>query len=108
VDAIVASHFGQQMSIFSRNAEVVGKLTDHMVNQVSRVNINSQCERGPDVFPFTGRKDSAEGTLSVHDALRSFSIRSLAAAKGGDANKALLKDIVRNRRSNFLSNDFLF
>ncbi len=108
VDAIVNSHFGQQMSIFSSDPETVGKITDHMVNQVSRVNINSQCERGPDVFPFTGRKDSAEGTLSVHDALRSFSIRSLAAAKGSEANKALLKDIVRNRRSNFLSNDFLF
>lgn len=108
VDCIVHSHFGQQMSIFSQSPEVVAKITDHMVNQVSRVNINSQCERGPDVFPFTGRKDSAEGTLSVHDALRAFSIRSLAAAKGTKANKELLKNIVRNRRSNFLSNDFIF
>jgi acyl-CoA reductase-like NAD-dependent aldehyde dehydrogenase len=38
------------------------------VNLVSRVNINCQAQRGPDVFPFTGRKDSAEGTLSVFDA----------------------------------------
>jgi hypothetical protein len=42
-------------------------------------NVNTQCRRGPDVFPFTGRKDSAFGTLSVYDALRSFSIRSLVA-----------------------------
>ncbi|WP_391485531.1 hypothetical protein [Acinetobacter baumannii] len=27
------------------------------------------------------RKDSAEGTLSVHDALRAFSIRSMIARK---------------------------
>ena len=49
--------------------------------------INCECQRGPDVFPFTGRKDSAEGTLSVSDALRSFSIRSMIAAKQTDASK---------------------
>jgi glyceraldehyde-3-phosphate dehydrogenase (NADP+) len=72
------------------------------------VNLNSQCQRGPDVFPFTGRKDSAEGTLSVSDALRVFSIRALVAAKGTDENKALVTEILRERRSNWLSTDFLF
>ena len=57
---------------------------------------------------FTGRKDSAEGTLSVSDALRAVSIRTLVAAKGSAPNKALVSDIVRNRKSNFLSTDFLF
>jgi len=75
---------------------------------VSRVNINAQCQRGPDVFPFTGRKDSAEGTLSVHDALRSFSIRSLVATKMNDANKQLLNEIVNNHDSNFLSTNYIF
>ncbi len=64
-------------------------------------------QRGPDTFPFTGRKDSAEGTLSVTDALRCFSIRTLVAAKGTPGNKALISDILRQRRSNFLSTDFL-
>ena len=49
----------------SRRSETIGRLVDPLVNQVCRVNINCQCQRGPDVFPFTGRKDSAEGTLSV-------------------------------------------
>jgi glyceraldehyde-3-phosphate dehydrogenase (NADP+) len=57
-----------QVSIFSNDAKEVSSLIDPFVNLVSRVNINTQCQRGPDVFPFTGRKDSAEGTLSVHDA----------------------------------------
>jgi glyceraldehyde-3-phosphate dehydrogenase (NADP+) len=74
---------------------------------VCRVNINSQCQRGPDTFPFTGRKDSAEGTLSVSDALRVFSIRTLVAAKGTEANKTILTRIVRERKSNFLSTDFI-
>lgn len=62
---------------------------------------------GPDTFPFTGRKDSAEGTLSVSDALRVFSIRTLVAAKEGDASKHLITEILRGRRSSFLSTDFL-
>ncbi len=61
----------------------------------------------PDTFPFTGRKDSAEGTLSVSDALRVFTIRTLVAAKEGNVNKALINTIVRERKSNFLSTDFL-
>ncbi|HOP39498.1 MAG TPA: hypothetical protein PLI53_00490 [Geobacteraceae bacterium] len=59
--------------------------------------LNSQCQRDPDTFPFTVRKDSAEGTLSVSDALRVFSIRTLVAAKGSDANRRIIKSIVSNR-----------
>ncbi|KQT17529.1 aldehyde dehydrogenase [Chryseobacterium sp. Leaf404] len=102
-----ASH-GMQVSIFSEDAVEISKLIDPFVNLVSRVNINCQSQRGPDVFPFTGRKDSAEGTLSVFDALRSFSIRSLVAAKATDSNKNLLNTIVRDHDSNFLSTDYLF
>jgi glyceraldehyde-3-phosphate dehydrogenase (NADP+) len=71
------------------------------------VNINSQCQRGPDTFPFTGRKGSAEGTLSVSDALRVFSIRTLVAAKDLEINKNIVTKIVRERKSNFLSTDFI-
>jgi glyceraldehyde-3-phosphate dehydrogenase (NADP+) len=105
---IVESNYGQQVSVFGRDPATLGALIDPLVNQVSRVNLNSQCQRGPDVFPFTGRKDSAEGTLSVSDALRVFSIRALVAAKGTDENKALVTEILRERRSNWLSTDFLF
>src|SRR5664279_4679403 len=77
---VIQSDYGQQVSLFGSNAELISDLIDPLVNQVCRVNINSQCQRGPDTFPFTGRKDSAEGTLSVHDALRVFSLRTLVAA----------------------------
>ena len=72
------------------------------------MNINCQCQRGPDVFPFTGRKDSAEGTLSVTDALRSFSIRSMIAAKQTEGSKRILNKIVRDHDSNFINTDFIF
>ncbi|WP_207260489.1 aldehyde dehydrogenase family protein [Desulfovibrio sp. Huiquan2017] len=104
---IIESRYGQQMSIFSDDAAEVASLVDPMVNQVCRVNVNCLCQRGPDVFPFTGRKDSAEGTLSVGDALRCFSIRTLVAAKGTSRNKELLSDIAREHMSNFLSTDFI-
>ncbi|MES2653180.1 MAG: NADP-dependent glyceraldehyde-3-phosphate dehydrogenase [Bacteroidota bacterium] len=105
---LIESTHGQQVSIFSNDDDEIAALIDPLVNQVSRVNINCQCQRGPDVFPFTGRKDSAEGTLSVVDALRSFSIRSLVATKLNDNNKHLLNEIIDSRSSNFLSTKYLF
>jgi glyceraldehyde-3-phosphate dehydrogenase (NADP+) len=73
-----------------------------------RVNLNCQCQRGPDVFPFAGRKDSAEGTLSVTDALRAFSVRSMVATKNTDANKELLDSMVTNHQSKFVNTGFIF
>lgn len=108
IEYLIGSPHGQQVSIFSNNAAVISSLIDPLVNQVSRVNINCQCQRGPDAFPFTGRKDSAEGTLSVVDALRSFSIRSLVATKFTDDNKKLLNEIVKGDDSNFLSTKYIF
>jgi len=108
VDAIVASDYGQQASIFGRSPSVVGPLVDLLANQVCRVNLNAQCQRGPDVFPFTGRKDSAESTLSVTDALRCFSIRSMVAAPDSSQNQTLLRDILQTRSSNFVNTDYLF
>lgn len=107
INYLIESPHGQQVSIFSNDAKEVASLIDPMVNLVSRVNVNAQSQRGPDAFPFTGRKDSAEGTLSVSDALRSFSIRSLVATKLNDTNKALLNEIVKDHDSNFLSTDFI-
>lgn len=104
---ITESNYGQQVSIFGTNESTIAKLIDPLVNQVCRVNINSQCQRGPDVFPFNGRKDSAEGTLSVNDALRVFSIRTLVAAKRGDLNDKIIDTIVQERKSNFLSTDYI-
>jgi len=109
IDAFMrASDYGQQVALFGRDRRKIAFLVDALVNQVSRINLNSQCRRGPDTFPFTGRKDSAEGTLSVSDALRAFSIRTVVAAASNDPNKELVTDIVTGRMSSFLSTDFIF
>ncbi|MBN1947938.1 MAG: NADP-dependent glyceraldehyde-3-phosphate dehydrogenase [Bradymonadales bacterium] len=105
---VVQSNYGQQVSLFGRDPKQLARLIDPLVNQVCRLNLNSQCQRGPDSFPFTGRKDSAEGTLSVSDALRVFTIRTLVAAKENDLNKRIITTITRDRLSSFLSTDFIF
>ncbi|MBU2649339.1 MAG: NADP-dependent glyceraldehyde-3-phosphate dehydrogenase [Bacteroidetes bacterium] len=108
LEYIQKSNYGQQLSIFGTDPGNIASLIDPLVNQVCRLNINSQCQRGPDTFPFTGRKDSAEGTLSVSDALRVFSIRTLVAAKSTELNRDIITHIIRERESNFLSTDFIF
>ncbi len=107
ISYMVESNFGQQVSIFGTDDRHIAELIDPLVNQVCRVNINSQCQRGPDSYPFNGRKDSAEGTLSVTDALRVFSIRTMVASKDTELNRTLLTEILEKRESNFLSTDYM-
>ena len=108
IDYVLHSDYGQQLSIFGNDSAEVGRLVDAFVNQVGRININAQCQRGPDSFPFNGRKNSAEGTLSVQDALRVFSIRTLVATRFNPQNKALVSEIIRNRESGFITTDYIF
>jgi glyceraldehyde-3-phosphate dehydrogenase (NADP+) len=107
LDYIIDSHYGQQASIFGHDPAAIGRLVDVLSNQVCRINLNTQCQRGPDVFPFTGRKDSAEGTLSTADALRSFSIRSMVAAPQTAPGKRLVRGILDGDHSSFLNTDVI-
>ena len=108
IDYVLDSDYGQQLSLFGNDPATIGSLVDIFANQVGRININAQCQRGPDTYPFNGRKNSAEGTLSVHDALRVFSIRTLVATRFQEANKELISEIIRNRQSSFLTTDYIF
>ncbi|MEM8522014.1 NADP-dependent glyceraldehyde-3-phosphate dehydrogenase [Flavobacterium sp. PL12] len=100
------SNYGQQVSLFGRDIKTIAPLIDTLVNLVCRVNLNSSCQRGPDVYPFTGRKDSAVGTLSIHDALRSFSIRTFVASKDNDYNNGILQALLDSKESNFINTDY--
>jgi acyl-CoA reductase-like NAD-dependent aldehyde dehydrogenase len=102
IDYITNSPYGQQVSIFSNNTEEISTLIDGLTGQVGRININSQCQRGPDIFAFNGRKDSAEGTLSVDEALLAFSVDSVIAAKQTAQNGYLLNGIVDKHTSSRL------
>ncbi|WP_395062086.1 NADP-dependent glyceraldehyde-3-phosphate dehydrogenase [Flavobacterium sp.] len=101
------SNYGQQVSLFGKDIKTIAPLIDTLVNLVCRVNLNSSCQRGPDVYPFTGRKDSAVGTLSVHDALRSFSTRTFVACKDNEYNNTILQELLNTKASNFINTDYI-
>ncbi len=101
------SNYGQQASLFGQDVYALSPLIDTLVNLVCRVNLNSYCQRGPDVYPFTGRKDSAQSTLSVHDALRSFSTRTFVAFKDNPLNMDTVNKLLETKVSNFISTNYL-
>jgi glyceraldehyde-3-phosphate dehydrogenase (NADP+) len=105
IEQIVDSPFGMQASIFGSEPRRLGALIDALSNQVARINLNTACQRGPDIFPFTGRKNSAEGTLSVHDALRAFSLRTMVAGMGAQTeSREAIRGILEHDTSKFLTN----
>jgi glyceraldehyde-3-phosphate dehydrogenase (NADP+) len=101
------SNYGQQVSLFGKDIKTIAPLIDTLVNLVCRVNLNSSCQRGPDAYPFTGRNDSAVGTLSIHDALRSFSIRTFVASKDNTYNNEILQELMSSKESNFINTDYI-
>ena len=47
------------------------------------------------------------GTLSVFDALRSFSIRTFVAAKDNPYNNEILDSLMDSKESNFVNTEYL-
>ena len=107
LNVMAESEYGQQVSLFGNDISKIGPLVDILANLVCRVNLNSACQRGPDVYPFTGRKNSAVSTLSVHDALRSFSIRTFVAAKDNPKNNEIIGSLLNSKDSNFINTEYL-
>ena len=107
LDDMAESNYGQQVSLFGKDVYALAPLIDTLANLVCRVNLNSSCQRGPDVYPFTGRKDSAQSTLSVHDALRSFSIRTFVAFKDNSLNNETVEQLLDTKLSNFISTEYI-
>eukprot|EP00435_Cladocopium_sp_Y103_P057966 s3038_g20.t1 len=77
--------FGQQTSIFTSNQAApsveLSQLLDMCALSTCRVNLNAQCQRGPDMYPFAGRRSSAMGTISVEEVLRAVSVETMVASK---------------------------
>ena len=66
-----------------------------------KINLNQQCGRSPDTLPFSGRRSSAMGTMSVTEALREFSVPTvIATAAATNDNAALIEQV--NAQSKFL------
>ena len=103
LDAMAASDYGQQVSLFGRDVRKIGPLIDILANLVCRVNLNSACQRGPTSIHLPVEKNSAVSTLSVFDALRSFSIRTFVASKTTPTIMKILESLLNSNESNFVS-----
>merc|ERR1712228_1143094 len=84
---------GQQAAIFTKSPDGAAPIVDMLSSIVGRINLNSQCSRGPDAFPFAGRRSSAMGTMSVTEALRAFSVEVLLASPENNSNHELARSI---------------
>lgn len=92
---VIQSPFGQQVSIFGTKIQPLVQLVNSVRSQVARININSKCQRGPDLFPFTGRKDSAQGDFSIQEIMSFFSAKTVVAARENELGKALFRSLRR-------------
>lgn len=87
--------YGQQVSIFLSDQETATAtdLLDKFSSIFGKININSQCGRSPDTLPFSGRRSSAMGVMSVSDALKEFSIPTVVSYKDSSVNAGILQEI---------------
>lgn len=95
--------YGQQVSVFASgdDGDDVATVIDRFSSVFGKINVNSQCGRSPDTLPFSGRRSSAMGVMSVEDALREFSVPTVVAYKGeNNAAERAVRDA--RRRSRFM------
>lgn len=74
------SPFGQQAAVWGK-AETARAFVRKFTRFVARVNLNDVCQRGPDSFGFSAADKSGFGTLSLKEALLSFSRPVLVQAQ---------------------------
>ncbi|HLP79631.1 MAG TPA: aldehyde dehydrogenase family protein [Acidobacteriota bacterium] len=96
IEYATQSPLGQQASVFGYDPIAVSALVDGLKDKVSRINLNAQCQRGPDVYAFTGKKASAKGVLSIRDALLAFSLPNMVAAKDNARNRELYAELKKH------------
>jgi len=95
--------YGQQCSIFTtQGGEDAASLVDKFSTVFGKINLNSQCGRSPDTLPFSGRRSSAMGIMSVTDALKEFSIPTVVSYKVKDKRAEDIAAGIQDK-SNFMS-----
>ena len=97
-DYIAKMPYGQQAAIFTTSPDDAAPIVDVLSTVVGRVNINTQCGRSPDSLPFSGRRSSAMGTMSITEALNVFSVETVVAAKKSDINENILLGVEKTSR----------
>jgi len=93
--------YGQQVSVFTAtDATTASNVIDRFSTVFGKINLNSQCGRSPDTLPFSGRRSSAMGVMSVSHALQEFSVPTVVAYKENKdiANSKLVTEIQKSSK----------
>jgi len=90
--------YGQQVAVFTNQAsEEAVSIVDTFSAVFGKININSQCGRSPDSVPFTARRSSGLGVMSIEDALKEFSIPTVVSFKH-DGSKNVVDGIRKESK----------
>lgn len=73
IDWHIRSPYGQQAGVHGPDSPQRKDLVHALASFVARINLDDVCQRGPDTFGFTAADKSGFGTLSIREALRTFS-----------------------------------
>ncbi|GMI31430.1 hypothetical protein TeGR_g2948 [Tetraparma gracilis] len=89
---VKGSEYAQQISLFASSspaasADVVS-LVDKFHAVLGKINLNAPPGRSPDTMPFSGRRSSAMGTMSVLHALEAFTVETVVVAGKGEGKEA--------------------
>mmetsp|Transcript_34540 Transcript_34540/g.75601 ORF Transcript_34540/g.75601 Transcript_34540/m.75601 type:complete len:611 (-) Transcript_34540:109-1941(-) len=96
--------FAQQASIFTATGDdgSTSMLIDRFSSVFGKININGSCGRSPDSLPFSGRRSSAMGVMSITEALREFSVPTVVSYKENSVPENVVESIQEN--SSFMQN----
>ena len=90
--------YGQQVAIFTSEdeTETTANILDKFSSVFGKININNQCGRSPDSLPFSGRRSSALGIMSVSEALKEFSIPTVVTYKDRNNNAEIVQKVEQS------------
>jgi glyceraldehyde-3-phosphate dehydrogenase (NADP+) len=83
LEYVEKSDYAQQVAIFGYDEHTLRTFIDAWGSVYGKIAINTP-GRSPDTVPFSGRKSSALGVMSVRDALWEFSVPTVVAGPAAD------------------------
>mmetsp|Transcript_2712 Transcript_2712/g.7960 ORF Transcript_2712/g.7960 Transcript_2712/m.7960 type:complete len:535 (-) Transcript_2712:236-1840(-) len=87
--------YGQQASLFTAKGDDSSLLIDRFANVFGKINLNGSCGRSPDSLPFSGRRSSAMGVMSITEALREFSVPTVISYKESNIADTVVQSIEK-------------
>lgn len=91
-----SSDHAQQVALFGYDTVLLQRCIDAWGAVYGKISINAAPGRSPDTVPFSGRRSSALGVMSVRDALLEFSIPTVVS--GPREDKELLEGLAASTK----------